>query len=363
MDQREIGLSWPIDSETLFDRCGNDLDNQLSYLLNFRADSIAADCEIVRKQLLGGNSCVSLLGHSYGGFCSISYLSLYPKSVKKVIIGGGIPPLKCTPDDVYAVTYRKTAERNGAYYRRYPEDVGIVHDICGFLSHQNVKLPNGGTLSVDRFQHFGITFGSTGGSDAFHQLVMKLHYQIRNFGKILYGTKVDIQNGTSFDTHILYFLFQEAIYCEGQTASNWAAERLRHGVEKNFDYATLIKSEGFTKDDIKSAVFFTGEMVYRSMYEDYAELRRLKPIAEALHRYKDWSTLYNKEALAENKVPAVAATYVDDQYVDFGLSMSAEGKIAGLKQHITSEFLHNGLLASPEVVLPKLFGLLEDDVI
>lgn len=154
LDQREIGLSWPIDSETLFDRCGNDLDNQLSYLLNFRADSIAADCEIVRKQLLGGNSCVSLLGHSYGGFCSISYLSLYPKSVKKVIIGGGIPPLKCTPDDVYAVTYRKTAERNVAYYKRYPEDVGIVHDICGFLSHQNVKLPNGGTLSVDRFQHF-----------------------------------------------------------------------------------------------------------------------------------------------------------------------------------------------------------------
>lgn len=362
LDQRGTGLSSSVDTETLFDRCGNDVTSQLDYILNFRADSIIADCEIVRRCLLGDDGQISLLGHSFGGFCSVTYLSLYPQSLKQVIIAGGIPPLSCTPDEVYSATYRRTAERNVAYYKRYPEDVEKVHEICAYLSSHDVTLPNGGRLSVDRFQHLGMNFGSTGRTDALHQLVFKIHYELSNLGKILYATRLDIQNSVSFDTNVLYFLLQEAIYCERGVVSNWAAERLRREAGINFDYSRLI-NDGPMKSNLESAVYFTGEMVFRSMYRDYAELRDLKPIAEAIHSYGEWDNLYNKDMLANNVVPAVAATYVHDQYVDFGLSMLAKSKIAGLRQYITSEFFHNGFTASPEIILPKLFHLLEEDVI
>ena len=75
------------------------LEDQANYLSLFRADSIVADCEILRKQLLGekGNSSVpsitftgtwSLLGQSYGGFCVAHYLSVAPQGLKEVMFVG-----------------------------------------------------------------------------------------------------------------------------------------------------------------------------------------------------------------------------------------------------------------------------------
>ena len=43
---------------------------QAEYLKHFRADNIVRDCELIRRQLLGENSRWSVLGQSYGGFCT-----------------------------------------------------------------------------------------------------------------------------------------------------------------------------------------------------------------------------------------------------------------------------------------------------
>ena len=52
------------------------------------------DCEEVRKIILGDKEKPedrkwSLIGQSFGGFCAVTYLSLFPESLKEVFITGG----------------------------------------------------------------------------------------------------------------------------------------------------------------------------------------------------------------------------------------------------------------------------------
>lgn len=373
MDQRGTGLSSPLEANTIEGfvpkhegESENDhADRQLNFILNFRGDSIVEDLETIRKTLLGEKKW-SILGQSFGGFCCFTYLSKYPESLNEVFVTGGIPPINFTPDDVYTATYERTKERNIHYYNKYTQDVSRVKNILQYLHENKVDLPNGGILSVERFQQLGLNFGANGGTDSIHQIVMKFDYDLKLFGKPTYQTLNTIQNNSSFDTNILYALFQEAIYCDGNNAniisSNWSADRLRYLPEnKNFVYDNQPTSN--------NPIYFTGEMVFKSMYDDFAELRTLKPLAYALHNNKKWSDLYDSDKLRTitwDVVPIVAATYYYDQYVDFDICMQVKKKVfqnnGNLKQYITSEFFHNGVRANPEKVLGSLFNLLESEV-
>lgn len=372
-DQRGTGLSSPLEVGSLMDAVGgtetkngeNELSERLlKYILHFRADSIVQDMERVRIALLGENSKWLLLGQSYGGFCSFTYLSMFSKSLEAVLITGGVPPLGQTADKVYEQTYKRTTDRNVHYYRKYPQDIARVKEIVQFLLNNNVDLPNGGTLTAERFQQLGIRFGGTGGTDAIHQIVMEFSHALKSSGKPTYSVLSRIQDESSFDTNILYALFQEAIYFSGKgtTASNWAADRLRYSLENsNYVISSLLL-------DSEKPVYFTGEMVYKLMFDDFKELRKLKTLAYKLHEYTEWSTLYDEKVLANitfEDVPVVAATYFHDQYVDFDLTMEAKKVFAGngnLRQYITSDFFHNGLRADPAKILGSLLQLLESEV-
>jgi proline iminopeptidase len=89
LDQRGTGLSAPIDRRTLPLR-GNDAE-QLEYLTHFRADSIVADAEAIRRAL--GSGPWSVYGQSYGGFCALSYLSFAPEGLREALITGGLQEL------------------------------------------------------------------------------------------------------------------------------------------------------------------------------------------------------------------------------------------------------------------------------
>lgn len=77
MDQRGTGLSTPVTAGTLV-RKGNAV-KQADYLTHFRADNIVRDCEAIRKCLTTEypeeKKKWSVMGQSYGGFCSLTYLS------------------------------------------------------------------------------------------------------------------------------------------------------------------------------------------------------------------------------------------------------------------------------------------------
>jgi hypothetical protein len=77
------------------------------------------DCEAIRAALLAHREDKrwSLLGQSFGGFCSITYLSFAyapllavikssPTSLREVYITGGLAPMINCPDEVYMRLFR-----------------------------------------------------------------------------------------------------------------------------------------------------------------------------------------------------------------------------------------------------------------
>src|SRR5690606_20466839 len=75
-DQRGTGRSTPVDAATM----AQFTDPQAAgdYLAHFRADSIVADFEHLRKTVFGETPWQSL-GQSYGGFLTLTYLSQAPE--------------------------------------------------------------------------------------------------------------------------------------------------------------------------------------------------------------------------------------------------------------------------------------------
>lgn len=152
--------------------------------------------------------------------------------------------------------------------------------------------------------------GGFGGTDYIHNMVELFYNDLVLYQEPSRASLLAATNQLSFDTNILYALFQESIYCDGNNpniaTSNWSAERLRY-LPENSNFV-------FKKDE-KGPVYFTSEMVYKSMYDDYAELRLFKKLAYALHSNTKWPKLYDTNVLKSltfEKVPIVGAVYVKD---------------------------------------------------
>jgi pimeloyl-ACP methyl ester carboxylesterase len=131
LDQRGTGLSTPISASTLQEIGG--VQQQVDFLRLFRADSIVRDAEAIRQALIADEPEEkrkwSTVGQSFGGFCTLTYLSLYPQALRECFMFGGLAPLVSSPDDVYKRLYKRVLERNDVYYSKYPEDVARVKQI------------------------------------------------------------------------------------------------------------------------------------------------------------------------------------------------------------------------------------------
>ena len=140
------------------------------YLAHFRADAIVRDAELVRRQLTGGEPW-SVLGQSFGGFCTVTYLSLAP---------GGHPR---------GVHHRRPA-RPG-HHRRRPlpahlpqgrgQEPGALRALPGRRgagppdrpapARPPGGAPGGAPLTVEAFQSLGQMLGTSTGSDELHYLI------------------------------------------------------------------------------------------------------------------------------------------------------------------------------------------------
>ncbi|MGH3277485.1 MAG: alpha/beta fold hydrolase, partial [Streptosporangiaceae bacterium] len=127
LDQRGTGRSTPANRRTLARL--ESAAAQADYLARFRADAIVADAELIRAQVTGGQPW-SLLGQSFGGFVTVTYLSQAPGWVREAFLAGGLPGLAASADDVYRLTYPAVAARSRAHYERYPQDVERVARIA-----------------------------------------------------------------------------------------------------------------------------------------------------------------------------------------------------------------------------------------
>ncbi|MGD0159084.1 MAG: alpha/beta fold hydrolase [Candidatus Bathyarchaeia archaeon] len=344
LDQRGTGCSTPVNYQTLA-RFATSRE-QADYLKNFRADSIVRDAESIRRELLGEGGRWSVLGQSYGGFCVTHYLSAAPHGLKEAIMTGGLPPINRPPDDVYRATYQRVIEKNKLYFERYPEDVDRVREIVDYLDSHEVNLPGGDRLSPRRFQQLGIAFGMSNGFEQVHYLLEKVFLQDAAGRQMSYAFLRGFENSLSFETNPIYAILHESIYCE-ETGSNWSAHRLRQE-----------RSEFEIRRDRQ--VYFTGEMVYPWMFEEYKYLRPLKETAEILATFDGWPRLYDKSVLQSNTVPCAAAVYYNDMYVERTLSEETAKNIRSIKLWVTSEYEHNGLRADGEKVLGHLLDMLHN---
>jgi pimeloyl-ACP methyl ester carboxylesterase len=345
LDQRGTGRSTPVNHQTLarFVTSGEQAD----YLKNFRADSVVRDAELIRGELVGKDTRWSALGQSYGGFCIVHYLSAAPYGLKEAMITGGLPPLNRSPDDVYRATYPRVMNKNRLYYERYPDDVERAKEIVGHLKSHEVNLPGGGRMSPRQFQQVGLVFGMSYGFERVHYLLEQAFVRGATGLEVGYGFLRGFENSLWFETNPIYAILQEPIYCE-ETASNWSAERVRP------EYAEFEVTDG-------KPVFFTGEMVYPWMFDEYKYLRPLKGAAEILATYDGWPRLYDRSVLQSNSVPCAAVIYYNDMYVERTLSEETARIIRGIKLWVTNEYEHNGLRADGEKVLGRLLDMLHGE--
>jgi pimeloyl-ACP methyl ester carboxylesterase len=345
LDQRGTGCSTPATRQTL--ARFPDAAAQARYLGYFRADSIVADAEWIRPQVTGGEPW-TVLGQSFGGFCTVTYLSAAPGGVREAFITGGLPGLSTTADDVYRLTYRMVVGKNRAHYQRYPDDVDAARAVARALAARPATLPGGGTLTVERFQALGHVLGSSTGSATLHYLLEAPFAG----GELSDAFLVAAERELSYASAPLYAVVHEACYAQG-AATRWSAQRIRAEFPE-FAPASAVDGD--------APLLFTGEMVFPWLFDVDPALRPLAEAAELLAQRDDWPPLYDSGQLARTDVRVAAAIYFDDMYVPRELSLETATQIRGLQYWITNEFEHDGLRASDGRVLERLIGMAGDSV-
>ncbi|MGW4386140.1 alpha/beta fold hydrolase [Streptomyces sp. NPDC004685] len=350
LDQRGTGSSTPANRQTLPLRGGP--REQADYLAHFRADSIVRDCEAIRGEVTGGAPW-TVLGQSFGGFCATHYLSTAPEGLTAAVVTGGLPTLDGHADDVYRAAYPRIERKVAAHYARYPQDVERARRIAEYLAEHEPVLNGGYRLTVEAFQSLGILLGGTGGSDRLHYLLEDAFVRTPAGIELSDAFQEDVQATLSYAGHPLYALVHEAIYGQDARPTNWSAERVR-GEFPQFDAAKTLAGDG--------PLLFTGESVHPWMFDCDPALRPLRETAELLAARTDWAPLYDPARLAANEVPAVAAVYHDDMYVDTAHALRTARAVKGLRTWVTDEFEHDGLRAGAPRVLDRLLAMLRGDV-
>merc|ERR1712166_26376 len=354
LDQRGTGRSTGA-SLSYLQRLGA-AELQASYLTHFRADSIVKDCELIREAL--GIDTWSILGQSFGGFCSLNYLSTCPASLKAAFITGGFAPLvhqQEAAEDGYDRLFQRVVTQNKKFYRRFPQDVQIVTQLSQKLLSMPdgcAPLPGGGRLTVRGLQALGIKLGTNSGAEGLHFM---LEEAFDPDGEISDTFLSGFETSLSYHTDPLYVLLHESIYCQSGGSSRWAAERSYQKLLDTFD-AQKSLADG-------RPIFFTGEMMFPFMLDEFSGFSPLKDAAHILSEHKWETDLYDVQALRQCKVPVASAVYVEDMYVDYDLAQQTASLIGAdsdcpARLFVTNEYMHSGLREDGERVLGKLMNFL-----
>ncbi|MEV5507679.1 alpha/beta fold hydrolase [Streptomyces orinoci] len=337
LDQRGTGRSTPVTARSA--ARFSSAAQLAAYLSHFRADSIVADAELIRRELCGGQPWETL-GQSYGGFLTLTYLSQAPEGLRACYVAGGLPGLTATADEVYAHTYPRVRDRVLEHYDRYPGDAPLLRRIADLLAATEVRLPNGDRLTPRRLRTLGLALGMGDGFERVHWL---LDEALDARGELTDSFLHQVMGLTGFVDNPLYAVLQESIYAQGTAHTGWAADR------------ALAGHPAFAED--AEPLLFTGEMIYPWMFEEISGLRPFAGAAGLLAQRADWPPLYDPRRLAANSVPLAAIVYHDDIYVDAGLSLDTARRVGSAKVWVTNEWEHDGISASGARVLSRLMDL------
>lgn len=276
-----------------------------------------------------------MLGQSFGGFCATRYLSAAPSSLREVLITGGVPAVGRPVDEVYGATYDAMRARNRAFHAAYPHDRDRLAALLHAAGEGHVRTPDGAVVGPGRVRQLGNLLGMSDGAARLHHL-LELDHRSPAF-------RHDLAAALPFGgRNPLYAVVHESCWADGE-ATRWSAWR--------------VLPEDFRAD----GSLLTGEHVSPVAFDEDPALRPLRDAAHLLAEHA-WPRLYDASALESCEVPAAAAVYVDDPYVDMGLSLETVDRIPSMRAWVTNEYLHNGLRADGERILDRLIGMVRGRV-
>lgn len=322
LDQRGTGRSTPYGGPAA------DPAADAEYLSHFRADAIVRDAERLREHL--GARRWSLLGQSFGGYCSLHYLSTAPDSLREVFFTGGLPPIGRPADDVYSATFDTMRRLNRRFHRRFPQDAARLRELLDLCDAGEIRTPAGEPISRRLMRTSGHPLGMDGGAERLHHL-LELDFRSPAF-------RHDAAEMMPFVArNPLYAVLHESSYADGGP-TNWSADR--------------VQPDDFRGDSL----LLTGEHLFPWHFEDESGLRPYREVAAKLAG-RDWPRLYDADVLGQVDVPCAAVVYADDPYVDRRFSEETAEILPGMHRWLTDEYLHNGLRTDGNHVLDRLIGL------
>ena len=352
-DQRGTGASTPLDADTILAQ--GDPHAQADYLACFRADSIIADAEELRRELQDDKPW-HVLGQSYGGFINTAYLSTAPEGLASVMITAGLPSVTEHAIETYRKTWPLTHKRNRQMYETFPGLAERTWDVAVHLESHDEHLVTGERLTPERMRMLGIILGYSYGPQSLHFLFEDPFTTVRGTKKLTSRFLIQASQQLSFSSNPLYGILHESIY--GGTSggpTGWAAHRARAEFPQ-FAIPGTADSPYSSEREARRAgedMLFSGEHVFPwQMTQDPA----LAPVADAINIVagRHFPSLYDLEVLAENTVPATGWVYWDDMFVPAALSLDTAERIKGFKPLITNDYHHDGLRIDGAALLEKM---------
>jgi proline iminopeptidase len=342
LDQRGTGRSSRIDGARIAAFASGEAGAE--FLARFRADSIVRDAEHLRATDFGGRRWASI-GQSYGGWLTLTYLSMFPEALTASLVMGGLASLHPSAAEVYRRTFPRMLAKNAEYERRFPEDAAVVARLADLLAAEDVRLPDGDRLTVPRLQFLGNVFGMQHGFEDVHWLLDEALSGTGGRPSDSFLAEVQVRSGLADGP--LWAALQESIYGDPESgATAWAAD------------AELARRPEFAPG--ARPLRFTGEAMFRWMFDEIRLLKPFAPAVDALARRTLWSPIFDRERLAANEVPVAAAVYFDDLYVDAGLQLETAAAVGNVRTWVTDEWEHDGVSASGDRVVRHLLALLDE---
>lgn len=325
LDQRGTGLSTPPTRAEEWVT-----EDQVAYFRHLRADNIVRDCESLREYL--GIEKWTVLGQSFGGFTTLTYLSLHPESVAAGIITGGLCPVGRHIDEVYSATWATMREKTLAFYRRYPHVRARISELMEYAADGQIRTAARDTVSVERLQTLGWALGAHPGQEHLLWLIEQDH---RSPAFIH-----DLEAFLPFKgRNPLYAVLHESSYADGGP-TNWSAHRT--------------KPADFSADP----TLLAGEHIHPGLFTEHAELSVYADAADVLAQ-ENWPRIFSEDVLAQCQVPVAAAVYAEDAYVDMRLSLETAKLLPDSRVWVTNAYEHNGLRADVNV-LRRLIAMAQD---
>ena len=318
-----------------------DAQAQADYLTHFRQDNIVRDAELIRAEM-SPDTPWSTIGQSYGGWCTLTYLSLHPEGLKECFIFGGVPGLGRTAREIYEGTFPFVEERNRQYFEKFPMDKARLIKLAKHLEENDVRFPNGDRITPRMVQTLGMKFGFAHTAEEVHFLLEEAFVKAGDQEMVGQAFKVGLQSAIRFDTNPIFAILHEAIYAQG-AASGWACD--------------TVQKEKYAHFDNFGDFLFYGEMIFPWMFDEISELKGMKEAAEILAAKDDWPALYDPEVLSRNTVPVACAVYANDMFVNAKFSRETVESIPNMEAWYTSEFEHCGLRIGGERIFSRLIDL------